>query len=131
MFIINIILVAYTERASDSRIYYGDQGADQAITGLGSILLILSIFVYIFNVVENYPLTLYDYIHRERESDIYSSPMLNKLKGTVLMEYYVETMGKDYQSNSLSLKSKVFIILKAKNNFINFMYVLISCFALK
>ncbi|CAG9330938.1 unnamed protein product [Blepharisma stoltei] len=129
--IINALLLADVKNSNEPLQEDDNTSIKGGVIFLGVILIFLSLFVYIFYMLENYPIDLYKYMHRERESDIYYVPVLNKLKGTVLMDYYIESVKKHNKSKHLSIKFKILIVLISRQNLFNFLYLLSACFAMK
>ena len=127
--LINLILLFSISSASDTNFDIGVFPGNVFTGIIGSLLIFLSVSVYIFYIIENYPVILYEQFNKPKEADISDLPSGNKLQGTMLIKYYTESTFQ-VQKSTNRRKAKIFMsILLYPENIYNLLYIIVICVA--
>ena len=128
--LLNLILLFSTSSTEDRDYELGSFSVNGLNIALAVILIILSISIYLFFIIENYPIIIYEQVYKPADSDFYNLPALSKLKGTVLMRYYVKAADSQKKPNEFKFWHKIPYLLFHKENVFNLIIVVLAIFAL-
>ncbi len=127
----NIIILFSTEDKSESYITINGTDLNDLFVAIGIIIVILSISIYIFYILENYRVIIYDKVTKRNKARSISWEMLKELQGTMLLKKYKEMIESNTSFNKVSMYLQLPYIILDSYNIYNLLYVVISLIALR
>jgi hypothetical protein len=127
----NIIILFSTEDKSESYITINGTDLTGVLIAIGILIVILSIAIYIFYILENYRIIIYDKVTKGNKARSISWEMLKGLQGTMLLKRYKEMIESNTSLNEVRMYLQLPYIILDSYNIYNLLYVVISLIALK
>lgn len=129
--LVNLILLFTLDYPTDTNFNVNGFPGNIFLRILGVTLIFLTVAIYLFFIIENYPVILYESFYKPKDSDIYRLPSANKLQGTILIKYYAESESNSRDSiNFIKLRKIIYVVMHPEN-FYNLIYILLVCAALE
>jgi hypothetical protein len=128
--LINIIMLFSVSSRTDTNFNIGNFPGIVFVTILGILLLCLSLLIYSFHIIENYPIIIYEHQKKLKDKEA-NKEISQRLKGSIVSKYY-STLSKLSGSfyNALWVEH-LWYILFYPENFYNICYIILVCLALK
>ena len=128
--LINIIILFSISSSEDTNFDIGEFPGVVFRTIFGVILIILSLLVYIFYIIENYPIIIYENQKNFEEKEAHKSQD-QQLRGAIMSKYYTSLFkSAESQEKTLLIRHLLFILLYPENVY-NLFYIILVCVAWK
>jgi inositol 1,4,5-triphosphate receptor type 1 len=122
----NLIVIGTVSSANDSTYNTSQFPGEGLMIFLRTMIMIISVFMYLLSVLMTYPMIIFNKIHENQEAGGLHTSGGSEIQGTIKMNNLIESSSKNLGSELQNYKKYIFYILFDFENLINIILCILA-----